>query len=63
MASIASAPPREDEKPFFPDEPSGPSLKTDIPGPKSKAAIERLGKVFDTRALNMMGDYSKSTAN
>ena len=63
MASIASAPPRDDEKPFFPDEPSGPSIKTEIPGPKTQAAIKHLDKVFDTRSLNMMADYTKSTAN
>jgi 4-aminobutyrate aminotransferase/(S)-3-amino-2-methylpropionate transaminase len=63
MASIASAPPHEGEKPFFADEPKGPTIKTEIPGPKSKDAIKRLDKVFDTRALNMMGDYSKSIGN
>jgi len=47
----------------FPDEPSGPSVKTEIPGPKSKAAIADLDKVFDTRALNMLTDYEKSKGN
>jgi 4-aminobutyrate aminotransferase / (S)-3-amino-2-methylpropionate transaminase len=63
MASVASAPPHEGEKPFFPDEPNGPSVKTEIPGPKSKAAVEKLDKIFETRSLNMMGDYSKSYGN
>jgi len=63
MASVASAPSHEGEKPFFPDEPTGPDVKTEIPGPNSKAAIERLHKVFDTRSLNMMGDYTKSLGN
>ncbi|KAF2671886.1 4-aminobutyrate aminotransferase [Microthyrium microscopicum] len=63
MASIASAPPHDGEKPFFPDEPENPTVKTEIPGPISKKAIERLEKVFDTRSLNMMGDYNKSVAN
>jgi len=63
MASVASAPPHDGEKPFFFDEPTGPDMKTEIPGPKSKAAIERLHKVFDTRSLNMMGDYTKSIGN
>src|ERR1700745_2078051 len=63
MASVASAPPREDAKAFFPDEPQGPSIKTEIPGPTSKAAIDKLDRVFDTRALNMMGDYTKSYGN
>jgi len=63
MASMAFAPHRNDEKPFFPDEPEGPSLKTEIPGPKTKQHIQELEKIFDTRALNMMADYTKSTAN
>jgi 4-aminobutyrate aminotransferase/(S)-3-amino-2-methylpropionate transaminase len=44
-------------------EPEGPSVKTEIPGPKSKAAIAELNEVFDTRSLNMLTDYSKSTGN
>jgi 4-aminobutyrate aminotransferase/(S)-3-amino-2-methylpropionate transaminase len=63
MASVASAPARNDEKPFFPGEPEGPSIKTEIPGPKSKGLIQDLDKVFDTSNLNMMADYTKSTAN
>jgi 4-aminobutyrate aminotransferase / (S)-3-amino-2-methylpropionate transaminase len=57
MASAAS------ETPFFPGEPSRPVVKTAIPGPKAKEAIARLDKVFETRSLNMMGDYSKSIGN
>ncbi|KAF2742955.1 4-aminobutyrate aminotransferas-like protein [Sporormia fimetaria CBS 119925] len=56
-ASAASA------KPLFEGEPEGPTVKTQIPGPESKKAIERLDKVFDTRALNMMVDYTKSKGN
>ncbi|KAK3940362.1 aminotransferase class-III-domain-containing protein [Diplogelasinospora grovesii] len=45
-------------------EPSGPSLKTsEIPGPKAKAAISELNEVFDTRSLNMLTDYAKSSGN
>ncbi|KAL2017689.1 hypothetical protein VTK56DRAFT_1849 [Thermocarpiscus australiensis] len=44
-------------------EPERPSVITEIPGPKSKAAIAELAKVFDTRSLNMITDYSKSTGN
>jgi 4-aminobutyrate aminotransferase/(S)-3-amino-2-methylpropionate transaminase len=51
------------EHPFFPDEPSGPSVKTAIPGPQTKKAIAELDKVFDTRSLNMMADYRKSYGN
>ena len=51
------------EQPFFPDEPRLPIVQTQIPGPKSQKAIERLSKVFDTRSLNMMADYSRSYGN
>ncbi|KAF2128904.1 4-aminobutyrate aminotransferase [Dothidotthia symphoricarpi CBS 119687] len=51
------------EQPYFPDEPREPIIQTSIPGPESKKAIERLGKVFDTRSLNMMADYQRSYGN
>lgn len=38
-------------------------MRTEIPGPKSKEAIERLSKVFDTRSLNMMANYGQSYGN
>ncbi|KAF2736823.1 4-aminobutyrate aminotransferase [Polyplosphaeria fusca] len=63
-ASAASAVASEGgEQSFFPDEPASPMIQTAIPGPKSTQAIERLSKVFDTRSLNMMADYSKSYGN
>ncbi|KAF3482400.1 4-aminobutyrate aminotransferase [Arthroderma uncinatum] len=51
------------EKPFFANEPEGPTVKTAIPGPKSKEEITKLDRVFDTRSLNMLVDYQKSTGN
>lgn len=51
------------EQPFFLNEPSGPTVKTAIPGPKSKAAIEELDRVFDTRSLNMLANYHESLGN
>jgi 4-aminobutyrate aminotransferase/(S)-3-amino-2-methylpropionate transaminase len=49
---------------FYPSwEPEGPTVKTQIPGPKAKAAIAELDEVFDTRSLNMLTDYSKSVGN
>lgn len=50
-------------QPFFPDEPVGPIVKTEIPGPKSKKAIDELDKVFDTRATNMLANYQQSFGN
>jgi len=51
------------EQAFFPDEPTAPIVKTQIPGPESSKATERLSKVFDTRSLNMMTNYQRSYGN
>lgn len=44
-------------------EPNAPSVKTEIPGPKSKEQTADLDKVFDTRSLNMLTDYNASIGN
>jgi 4-aminobutyrate aminotransferase/(S)-3-amino-2-methylpropionate transaminase len=44
-------------------EPSGPTVKTQIPGPISTERIRELDQVFDTRSLNMLTDYTKSVGN
>ena len=65
-ASMANAQVAEDmryELPFFPDEPFKPHMRTAIPGPESKNAIEDLHRVFDTRSLNMMVNYQNSFGN
>lgn len=51
------------DAPFFPNEPTGPIVKTAIPGPKSMALIEKLNAVFDTRSLNMLANYKESVGN
>lgn len=49
---------------FYKDwEPEGPTVKTEIPGPKAKEVIKELDEVFDTRSLNMLTDYHKSVGN
>ncbi|KAK8041916.1 4-aminobutyrate aminotransferase [Apiospora rasikravindrae] len=48
---------------FYPGEPEAPELKTAIPGPKSQEHIAKLDKVFDTRSLNMLADYTQSFGN
>ena len=62
-AALKSSLPSEGVRPYFPDEASGPTVKTAIPGPQSQKAIEDLHKVFDTRSLNMLADYQKSYGN
>lgn len=37
--------------PFFPDEPSGPYMRTPVPGPESKRIMERLNQYQDTRSV------------
>lgn len=54
---------RAAEKPYFPDEPAGPKVVTDFPGPRNKEAGEKLNKVFDVRSMNMLSDYTKSIGN
>lgn len=57
MAAAAS------EKSLFPGEPEAPTVKTAIPGPKTKQHIEELTQVFDTRSMNMLADHTKSKGN
>lgn len=51
------------EEPLFPNEPHAPTVRTAIPGPISKKAIEDLDRVFDTRSLNMIANYQNSFGN
>ena len=39
------------------------SVKTEVPGPKSKAAVAQLGQIFDSRAVHFVVDYAKSHDN
>lgn len=44
-------------------EPSGPSVKTPIPGPKSKELISDLNKIQFSNAVIFFTDYNKSIGN
>lgn len=59
----SSAQLRAAEKPYFPNEPAGPKMVTSFPGPSNKEAADKLDKIFDSRSLNMLSDYSKSIGN
>lgn len=48
---------------FFSNEPQAPVVKTEIPGPQSKKAIQELDKIFDTRSVNMLANYQESFGN
>ncbi|KAM0421418.1 hypothetical protein ACHAPT_010772 [Fusarium lateritium] len=61
--STSNEKPAKDEAIFFRDEPQGPSVATEIPGPKSKEDVRRLDKVFDARAAIFSADYRKSYGN
>lgn len=63
-AATASVTPQAGiEEPYLPGEPTGPQVRTPIPGPKAKQAIAELDKVFDIRSLNMVADYKQSYGN
>lgn len=48
---------------LFPNEPQAPHVQTEIPGPKSKQAIQNLDRVFDTRSVSLLANYEKSIGN
>lgn len=48
---------------YYPSEPTAPSIKTELPGPENKKALEKLSKVFDARAAYFVADYYKSIGN
>ena len=49
---------------YYPNEPTQPKVQTsEIPGPVSRAKIESLGEVFDSRPVYFVADYEKSTGN
>lgn len=48
---------------IFPDEPSAPLVKTEFPGPLSRAAKEEMSRIQDTRAVNLMVDFDRSLGN
>ncbi|KAF9346995.1 4-aminobutyrate transaminase [Mortierella sp. AD094] len=53
-----------DQKPLVEGEPSGPKIVTSaLPGPKTKAGLQHLDKLQDTRAATMMTDLDKSIGN
>lgn len=54
---------RGEDKIFVLGEPHGPTVKTEIPGPKGKALAEELHSVFDIRSMNMIADYTRSKGN
>lgn len=51
------------EASFFWNEPNGPRVQTAIPGTKTQEAIADLGRVYDTRSVNLLADYDKSLGN
>ena len=66
-AAAATAQVQYDSSPvttaFFADEPVGPQMVTEFPGPKSKKAIAELNRVYDTRSVNMLANYQQSYGN
>lgn len=48
---------------FFPNEPDAPYVRTAIPGPQAKKAIQNLDRVFDTRTVSLLANYNDSVGN
>ncbi|XP_068086216.1 4-aminobutyrate aminotransferase, mitochondrial [Anabrus simplex] len=44
-------------------EPTGPSVKTDIPGPKSKQLMDELSELQLTASVQLFADYDRSQGN
>ncbi|KAF9897460.1 hypothetical protein BX616_005551, partial [Lobosporangium transversale] len=54
----------KDQQNLVEGEPSGPKIVTSvIPGPKTRAGLQDLDKLQDTRAATMMTDLDKSIGN
>ncbi|KAA8909716.1 hypothetical protein TRICI_004365 [Trichomonascus ciferrii] len=49
---------------YFPNEPTGPSMKSSaVPGPQSKEALAKLHSVWDSSAAYFVADYYNSLGN
>lgn len=44
-------------------EPAGPSMKTEIPGPKSKELLAELSNIQSMKSIAFFADYEKSIGN
>lgn len=52
-----------DIKSYIPKEPNGPSVKTEMPGPKGREAIKKIDKVFDMKSVGLPADFQNSHGN
>jgi 4-aminobutyrate aminotransferase/(S)-3-amino-2-methylpropionate transaminase len=50
-------------KPYVVGEPSGPTIKCEVPGPKSKALHADLSKIQSMDSVHFFADYDKSLGN
>lgn len=48
---------------YFPEEPTGPAMKTAVPGPETKSKLAQLSTVYDTKAAFFVTDFYNSLGN
>jgi len=65
LLSTAASPAKEAgaPKPYVEGEPAGPSMKTEVPGPKSKSLLADLSKMQSMDSVHFFADYEKSLGN
>ena len=65
LLSTATSPAKatSQSKPYVVGEPSGPTMKCEVPGPQSKSLLADLSKIQSMDSVHFFADYDKSLGN
>ena len=65
LLSTATSPAQatSQSKPYVVGEPSGPTMKCEVPGPQSKSLLADLSKIQSMDSVHFFADYDKSLGN